>query len=57
VLSAWHGGNEDWLRHNGQVKIFLEHPLDIVILSNAGDKGDDSWSQRVLDGIQACLHV
>jgi CubicO group peptidase (beta-lactamase class C family) len=57
VLAAWHGGNEDWLRHNGQIKSYLERPLDIVILSNGGDKGDDSWSKRELNGIENCFRV
>lgn len=55
VLEARHGGNEDWLRHNGQIKSYLDRPLDIVVLSNAGDKDDDSWSSHLMKGIEDCL--
>lgn len=55
VVEAWHGGNEDWLHHNGQVRTSLTRPLDIVVLSNAGDVGGDSWSKRVIEGIADCL--
>lgn len=55
VIEAWHGGNEDWLRHNGQIRSSLTRPLDIVVLSNAKDTGDVSWSKRVIEGIEDCL--
>jgi len=55
VTQVWHGGDEDWLHHNGQIKRGMLEPYDIVVLSNAGSSGQASWSSRVLDGLEACL--
>lgn len=57
VQAAYHGGNEDWLRHNGQTKIWLDRPARIVILSNSGDAGRDSWSQRILSKLEKALSL
>lgn len=57
VVNAYHGGNEDWLRHNGQIKTWPARNLRIVVLSNSGDVGDVSWSQHMLTAMERDLDV
>lgn len=52
VVEFWHGGNEDWLGHNGLLKVSGERT--VVILSNSGDIGEGSWSARIDAGLKAC---
>ena len=48
----WHGGNEDWLGHNGM----MNRSRLYVILSNSGESGTQSWSHRIEEGLRACAN-
>ena len=52
VVEFWHGGNEDWLGHNGLLDVSGQRT--VVILGNGGNSGDDSWASRIRDGLEAC---
>ncbi len=50
----WHGGNENPLGHNGQLRISGDQV--IVVLSSSGEVDGVSWAQRMTDGMLACMH-
>jgi CubicO group peptidase (beta-lactamase class C family) len=52
VVEHWHRGNEDWLGHTSSLRVSGDRIL--VVLSNAGDVGGQSWAARVEDGLRAC---
>lgn len=49
----WHGGNEDWLGHNGMLKVVGDRIY--VVLSNGGDRKTESWAGHVEAGLQTCV--
>lgn len=52
LVEYWHAGNEDWLGHNGIVRVAGARTY--VVLTNSGDIGDDSWAHRIEEGLRAC---
>jgi CubicO group peptidase (beta-lactamase class C family) len=52
LAEYWHGGNEDWLGHNGIVKVVGDRTY--VVLTNSGDVRGDSWAHRIEAGLRAC---
>lgn len=53
VVEYWHGGNEDWLGHNGMLKVVGGRTY--VVLTNSGDLRSGSWAHRIEKGIRACI--
>ncbi len=49
-----HTGSESELQHNGIVSM-QENGDVIIVLSNAGDIGDEAWSTRVFIGLRSLL--
>jgi CubicO group peptidase (beta-lactamase class C family) len=49
-----HGGNEDWLGHNSVMFLF-ENGDAFIVLSNAGEKDNRSWSSLVSRELQKKL--
>lgn len=52
LTEYWHGGNEDWLGHNGLLKVIGDRTY--VVLSNSGDFAGRGWSHRIEEGLRAC---
>ncbi len=52
LTEYWHGGNEDWLGHNGMLKVIGDRSY--IILSNSGDLKDASWSSYIEAGLRTC---
>jgi CubicO group peptidase (beta-lactamase class C family) len=52
VVEYFHGGNEDWLGHNGMLDVLGDRIY--VILTNCGDLGSESWAHRIEAGLKAC---
>lgn len=50
----WQVGEEEWLGHNGQIKVSGDRLT--VILSNSGRSGSVTWTQRIDEGLHACAH-
>lgn len=54
VVEYFHGGNEDWLGHNGMLDVLGDRIY--VILTNSGDLASGSWAHRIEDGLKACAN-
>jgi hypothetical protein len=52
LAEYWHGGNEDWLGHNGILKIVGDRTC--IVLSNSGDFDSEGWSHRIEEGLRNC---
>ena len=52
LTEYWHGGNEDWLGHNGMLKVIGDRVY--VILTNSGDLKKESWAGHIEAGLHAC---
>ncbi len=52
VVEYFHGGNEDWLGHNGMLDVMGDRTY--VILTNSGDLRRGSWAHRIEEGLKAC---
>ncbi len=52
LIHYWHGGNEDWLGHNGMLKVIGDRTY--VILSNSGDFKKESWAGHIEAGLHTC---
>jgi CubicO group peptidase (beta-lactamase class C family) len=52
LTEYWHGGNEDWLGHNGMLKVIGDRTY--VVLTNSGDLKKESWAGHIEAGLQAC---
>jgi CubicO group peptidase (beta-lactamase class C family) len=52
LTEYWHGGNEDWLGHNGMLKVIGDRTY--VVLTNSGDLKKESWAGHVEAGLHAC---
>lgn len=48
----WQAGEEDWLGHNGLMRMSGERLT--VILSNSGKSGNTAWAHRIEEGVLAC---
>lgn len=53
VVEARHSGDEDWLGHNGQIRMRGDDV--IIVLSNAGEDDGTPWSARVSREIRELL--
>ena len=53
LTEFWHGGNENPLGHNGQLRIRGNDVF--VTLSNSGEVDSRSWAARIDDGLKACM--
>lgn len=52
LIEYFHGGDEDWLGHNGLLAVVGARTY--VILSNSGDLDSGSWAHRIEEGLKAC---
>ncbi|HEY7546310.1 MAG TPA: serine hydrolase domain-containing protein, partial [Blastocatellia bacterium] len=52
LIEYWHGGNEDWLGHNGMLKVIGD--ATYVILTNSGNHNKESWAGHIEAGLHAC---
>ena len=52
LTQYWHTGNEDWLGHNGVLKVIDDRIF--IVLSNAGRHKERSWAGYVEAGLHTC---
>ncbi len=52
LIEYWHGGNEDWLGHNGMLKVIGDRTY--VVLTNSGGLKKESWAGHVEAGLHVC---
>ena len=52
LTQFWHSGNEDWLGHNGMLRVIGDRTY--IVLSNAGRHKERSWAGYVEAGLHTC---